>query len=246
MGCSASVIKIPDITTVPPAPEVATVTILNFSQNVSSADLREWANIRIGQQKGREAGEVIVQIIGADEKQSASLNQILQKLLTLYLSRAVDTFDEETATLAQLAKRNELSVPPPLWGHKKFCSPAHNGCPSGGRFLGDRAALPPVTPGEEGRRIEQQNMIADHLSEAEMKRIEADRRVDNRARTREGGENCRQRRRRFLSLPQSSFAAKTICRRHKANTTRLLAHLRSSSAPQLCLEVTFLKSSTTT
>jgi len=100
MGCSDSVIQIPDITAVPPAPEVATVTNLNFSQNVSRADLK--ANIRMGQQKGRKAGDLIVQIIGADEKQSASLNQILL---------AVKIFDEETAALAQLAKRK---IPPPL------------------------------------------------------------------------------------------------------------------------------------
>jgi len=57
MGCSASVIQIPDITAVPPGPEVA-VTNLNFSQNVSRADLQ--ASIKMGQQKGRKAEDLIV------------------------------------------------------------------------------------------------------------------------------------------------------------------------------------------
>jgi len=95
--------------------------------------------------------------------------------------------------LGQLAKKNGLSattprasMPPPIWG------PNGN---SGARFLGDKTttqspqSLPPLmSPGEESRRIEQQNMMGaeDELSGAELKRIEA--RVDDRARTRAKGE----------------------------------------------------------
>lgn len=197
MGCTASVHKVPanaDIAFYPQAVHAAEESFeKSFAETLSAADLTQWAYKTMGNEKGREAAAIIVQVFGPDAEQcEASLNIILQKLIAL----ASDAYDEETALLAQLAKKNGLSasmprapMPPLLWGSK---SPTSKGTesPGGGRFFGEKS-LPPITSPstEEVRRIEQQNMmLADTkpLSVEEIKRWEV--KMEERAVRRAKGE----------------------------------------------------------